>query len=302
MGKEIKKETNLWGKERTYVYEDGEKVAEIKKETQGLFSQKEVEVTRDMSGEKIAVTSEETKGLIFPEKVQVTRDPQGRKLSETRHRNETFFRDSAEEIYEGNRKIGELKKGNTLKEIVLGSKRQILEESSGEDVDLAGRVSREESSEPPKPTNYDDWYDREEPDESPKSTRQQGYTEEFVKIKEGEFMKVVDKRVPRLPIDGEEYLPTQEYKRIKKKMRSLYSLGIAKLTVASGIFGVGVYGIVNEIVEYGWWGLVELLKESKLESLLVLGGLFLAANAGFNIDKADKLKKELKQLKKPNKP
>lgn len=284
MEKEIKKETNWLGRERTFVYEDGEKVAEITKET-GWFSSKEVEVTRDMSGEKIAVTSEETKGIIFPEKVQVTRDPQGRKLSETRHRNESLFRDSAEEIYEGREKIGELKRENTLKEIIFGSRRQILEESSGVNVDLTRRVSREEPYEPLKPT------------------REQEYTEKFVEIEEGEFMKVVDKRAP-VSIDSEKYLSRQEYKRIKKRMRLHYSLGLVNLTLISATAAYVEIAAYGGSTPGGVERLAEILPNSNFGFLCVLGGVFLVNFVGacHNLPKAYKLKRELKQLKKPNSP
>lgn len=302
MEKEIKKETNWLGRERTFVYEDGEKVAEITKET-GWFSSKEVEVTRDMSGEKIAVTSEETKGIIFPEKVQVTRDPQGRKLSETRHRNESLFRDSAEEIYEGREKIGELKRENTLKEIIFGSRRQILEESPGKNVDLTRRISREESCESPKSINYDNCYGEEEPYEPPKPTREQEYTEKFVEIEEGEFMKVVDKRAP-VSIDSEKYLSGQEYKRIKKRMRLHYSLGLVNLTLISATAAYVEIAAYVGSTPGGVERLAEILPNSNFGFLCVLGGVFLVNFVGacHNLPKAYKLKRELKQLKKPNSP
>jgi hypothetical protein len=142
MGKEIKKETGWLGGEKWVIYEDGIKVGETRRET-GLFGD-EKQVTYDTNGQKVSETKRET-GWFGDEKF-VTYDTRGQKLSETRYEKD-WLGTSKEVIYEKGEKIGELEKGEGIWDTLSGTRKKVLREKSGHDVDLTRRAPRER----PKP-------------------------------------------------------------------------------------------------------------------------------------------------------
>lgn len=88
--REIKKETDFWGNEKNIVYEDGERVGEIKEETRGSFlgfGGEKVQVEYDNDGEEVAHYKDEERGGFLGfggETVEVKYSPDGEEESTTK--------------------------------------------------------------------------------------------------------------------------------------------------------------------------------------------------------------------------
>ena len=115
MSKEIKKETTWLGETKWVTYEDGEKTGESKRERGGFLGLgEEREVTYDTHGQKLSETKQE-------------RDWRGR---------------PKDVIYEHGRRVGELRREDGVTDIVFDTKRKVLHEAPGRDIDLTKRATR----------------------------------------------------------------------------------------------------------------------------------------------------------------
>jgi len=86
VGKEIKKETDWLGNEKEVIYEDNEKVGEIRNET--TFWGTEVKREYNPEGERVSETRHEH--TVFGTPVDRTYNPDGERISETRHEHTIF--------------------------------------------------------------------------------------------------------------------------------------------------------------------------------------------------------------------
>jgi hypothetical protein len=137
MGKEIKKETDFFGREKLVIYEDGKKVGETRQETD-IFG-REKQVTYDTNGKKVSETREET-GALGGKKL-VTYGTDGKKISETRYEKDILG--PKEVIYQNQEKIGELRE----EKAIFGLEKEVLLEKHGHNVDLTTRRVRTETAE-----------------------------------------------------------------------------------------------------------------------------------------------------------
>jgi hypothetical protein len=66
--REVRKETDFWGNEKEIIYENGEKVGEIKSEERGGFlgiGSESVKVEYNTHGEEVGFTKPEERGGFF---------------------------------------------------------------------------------------------------------------------------------------------------------------------------------------------------------------------------------------------
>jgi hypothetical protein len=148
MSKEIRTEPTLFGGERQVVYEDGNRVGEIKHEESFLHTisggaiGSEKDVAYDNDGNRVSETTHETSllydlsgGAIGTSK-SVTRDMRGNKISETRHNQGIFGNRSV--IYEDGKKIGTIQK----KTGIFGGKKRVIKSFGSADVEPLRRADR----------------------------------------------------------------------------------------------------------------------------------------------------------------
>ena len=95
VGKEIRKETDWLGNEKEVVYENNEKVGEIRNET--TFWGTEVKREYNPDGERVSETRHEQ--TFFGTPVDRTYNPDGERISETRHE-QTFFGTPVDRTYD----------------------------------------------------------------------------------------------------------------------------------------------------------------------------------------------------------
>ena len=132
--KEIKVETDWKGERKQVVYEDGQKVGEIKDNT-----------ILDKYGNVVGSIKHESGKAIF-------HDKEGNKLSETvRERSfwDTLFGSPGKETIQVDdpTKIGEIRKEESFWDVIFGEKRKVLHDEPGYDVEPLTRVAREPPAE-----------------------------------------------------------------------------------------------------------------------------------------------------------
>ena len=138
--KEIREERDWLGRKKWVVYEDGKKIAETRREEDWLGRKKQV--TIDPEKKKIAETKRETD--VWGREKFVTIDPETKKkISETKYEKDWLGR-TREVIYEDGDKIGELRRKEGFLDGIINTvtRRKVLREAPGYDVDLARRGSR----------------------------------------------------------------------------------------------------------------------------------------------------------------
>ena len=103
----------------------------------------------------------------------------------------------------------------------------------------------------------------------------------------------MDKKIPYVSINDRDYVPREEYKDIeKRKWGNVHAL----IGWANSVIALGIPSVYLGYASGSEQNFVEILKNSKLENLVLWGGLFLANFVGayYNFSKAYQLKKDLK--------
>lgn len=95
--RETRKETGFWGEEKEVIYENGQKVAEVKSEERGGFlgmGTESVKVEYNTDGEEVSHTKQEERGGFFgigAEEVQVRYNTQGEEIGQLRIEEKSNF-------------------------------------------------------------------------------------------------------------------------------------------------------------------------------------------------------------------
>jgi len=156
MTKEIRTESSWLSGDIQVVYENGERVGEIRTEQEDVgflgVSTREVDVTYDNDGNKVAITRHEedvSAGAFFTEKVDRTYNPSGDVISETRHRENDsifpFYSNERDVINEGENRYDETGSIRDVED--FGRKYRTIDDNFGHDVDPLTRANREKQAE-----------------------------------------------------------------------------------------------------------------------------------------------------------